>query len=93
MVWNMEDGLPSEHARFLELAGRMNYQIAQVHGLLDRDPRDNAANTDQKSALIEVVVTTRQDVADLRQLSFDQLQHLAAKEPAQIIEAAGVQHR
>jgi len=79
--------------RFLELAGRMNYQIAQVHGLLDRDPRDANANIDQKSALIEVVVTTREDVSNLRQMSFEQLQHIAVKDPAQIIEAAGVRER
>lgn len=76
--------------RFLELAGRMNYQIAQVHGVMDRDPRDNAANADQKSALIEVVVTTRDDVANLRQLSFDQLQKLAPTDSATIIEAGAV---
>ncbi len=63
--------------RFLELALRCNYQIGQVHGLLDRDPRDSAPNADQRSALIEVVVTTRADVANLRQLSFEQLQRLA----------------
>lgn len=70
---------PAGDARFLSLAERCNYQIGQVHGVFDRDARSNSATTDQKAALIEVVIQSPAELKHLQTLDYRDLEKVAVE--------------
>jgi arsenate reductase-like glutaredoxin family protein len=64
---------PAGDPKLLEIAGKMNHQLASIHGVLDRD-NTMAVSVSQASPILEVIVESRQDVADLKIMSLGDLQ-------------------